>query len=143
MDEPLTIEIVSFSYKTSDTSEIFTWDKGRQGGGFVFDLRCLPNPGRLEVFKDKTGLDIGVREFLEKEPSVATYKTHVEALIGMAIENYLSRKFVFLSVSFGCTGGQHRSVYFTEWLYSRIGNTFGSKVSLVVRHRNLQEKGMI
>ncbi|MBO4282743.1 MAG: phosphotransferase [Bacteroidales bacterium] len=107
--EPLTLEVRSFSFRKGLPAD----DSGH-GGGFVFDCRSLPNPGREEAYRHLTGQHPDVIAYLERQGSVAVYFEHVKALIENALENYQSRKFTHLSVSFGCTGGQHRSVYFAE-----------------------------
>ncbi len=105
----LVVRIFSFSYRTG-----LPQDTSGHGGGFVFDLRCLPNPGRDPQFKEMTGLDEGVRRWLEAEPEVDAYRTHVLALVDQAVGKYVERGFDHLSIAFGCTGGQHRSVYFAD-----------------------------
>ena len=109
--EPLTLDICSFSFRKGLPA-----DESGHGGGFVFDCRCLPNPGREEAFRHLTGKHPEVVAYLEKEGAVAVFFEHVRALVGQAVENYHSRRFRHLSVAFGCTGGQHRSVYFAERL---------------------------
>jgi RNase adaptor protein for sRNA GlmZ degradation len=139
----LTVEITSFSYKALLPPHLFTLDGGRHGGGFVFDCRALPNPGREERFKLATGLDLDVINYLEACPEVWSFREHVFALIDASVSKYLERGFDFLSVSFGCTGGQHRSVYFTEKLCSHLSNSFGERVKPVVLHPSLREKGLL
>jgi RNase adaptor protein for sRNA GlmZ degradation len=139
----LTIEIHSFSYKEPLPPTLFSWDEGRHGGGFVFDCRCLPNPGREERFKSQTGLDTGVKEYLLALDEVADFKNRSFSLIVAAVEQYLSRRFTFLSVGFGCTGGQHRSVFMADKLGSELIERFGDKVTVIVQHVNLKAKGFI
>ena len=91
-------------------------DKSGNGGGFIFDCRCLPNPGRYDEYKKCNGNDQNVIDFLEEKPQIAVYFEHVKAIVDMAIKNYMERSFSNLSISFGCTGGQHRSVYFANKL---------------------------
>ncbi len=123
--EPLHVDISSFSYKKGLPS-----DESGNGGGFVFDCRCLPNPGREIRFRHLTGKDGEVIAYLEKEGSVAVYFEHARAMVEMAIENYLARHFTHLSISFGCTGGQHRSVYFAH----RMAGYIQKKYPLVRVH---------
>ncbi|GAB1405302.1 MAG: RNase adapter RapZ [Lentimicrobiaceae bacterium] len=111
----LKVSIQSFSFK-----EGIPRDEGEHGGGFVFDCRALPNPGRLEAFKDLTGNDEAVKSFLAARPEPATFLSGVYLLVDQAVENYLSRGFTSLTVSFGCTGGQHRSVYCAAQLSSHL-----------------------
>ncbi len=137
----LTIEITSFSYKRPLPPHLFSTDAGRHGGGFVFDCRCLPNPGREERFKSQTGRDVGVISYLESAPEVSLFREHAFSLVVSAVTNYLDRGFSFLSVGFGCTGGQHRSVFLTEVLARSIQSRFPEHVEVRVHHSNLDEEG--
>lgn len=105
----LTILVQSFSFKKS-----IPQDPSPNGGGFVFDCRALPNPGREPQYRAFTGQDTCVIEYLEQYPEVKSFKEHVFAIADQSIDNYLERHFDHLMISFGCTGGQHRSVYFAE-----------------------------
>jgi len=136
MSSELIVRLTSFSYKRSLPS-----DDTEHGGGFMFDCRCLPNPGRQEFFRSKTGLEKEVIEFLEKEEEVQRYYSTVETLISQAVEKYISRGFSHLMVSFGCTGGQHRSVYCTERIRNHLVATYA--VSVEVDHKGLKELGYI
>ena len=107
MQNKLNIEIHSFSYKKGGIPK----DISANGGGFVFDCRGILNPGRIEEYKIQTGNDIGVQEFLETKTEMPKFLKAIQALISISIENYLSRGFENLQINFGCTGGQHRSVY--------------------------------
>ncbi|HAH05047.1 MAG TPA: phosphotransferase enzyme family protein, partial [Elusimicrobia bacterium] len=111
----LTVRVQSFSYRAGLPS-----DPRGHGGGFVFDCRALPNPGRQERFARLTGQDAEVAAFLDGEPAVPAFLGHVFALIEPAVENYRGRNFTDLFVAFGCTGGQHRSVYCAERLARRL-----------------------
>ncbi|OGR52919.1 MAG: phosphotransferase enzyme family protein [Elusimicrobia bacterium GWA2_62_23] len=126
----LTVRVMSFSFKNG-----LPLDEKGHGGGFVFDCRALPNPGRYEQYKQLTGLDKSVAEFLKKEPEVAKYLESVFAITDMSVENYLSRNFTSLMVNFGCTGGRHRSVYCAEALAARVKAKYGARVELL--HREL------
>lgn len=123
----LTVRIQSFAY----TDGVPTDEKGH-GGGYVFDCRALPNPGRFEEYTKLTGQDDAVKAFLENEPAVGDFIRHVFALIDQTVENYQRRNFTDLLVVFGCTGGQHRSVYCAERLATHLREQF--QVHVEVRH---------
>lgn len=112
----LTVRICSFSYVRDGIPA----DESGNGGGFVFDCRCLPNPGRLDEFKQVTGLDANVIDYLERAPTVAAFLESAHSMVNLAIASYEDRSFTHLMVSFGCTGGQHRSVYCAESLGDRL-----------------------
>ncbi len=126
----LTVRIISFSFKNGLPLD----DKGH-GGGFVFDCRALPNPGRYPEYAPLTGMDKPVADFLRKEPEVAKFLESVFSIADQSVENYLSRNFTSLMVNFGCTGGRHRSVYCAETLAARIKQKYGARVELL--HREL------
>jgi aminoglycoside/choline kinase family phosphotransferase len=127
----LVLRIFSFSYKGGIPRD----DTGH-GGGFVFDARSVPNPGRQEQFKPLTGKDAPVMEFLDLQPSAREFLAHAASLVEASIDAYQRRGFTSLSVSFGCTGGQHRSVYFAEQLAKKLRGRPGLEV--VVRHLELE-----
>lgn len=139
----LTVEITSFSFKAALPPHLFSLEEDRHGGGFVFDCRSLPNPGREERFKSKTGLDLDVSAYLEAATEVAAFRDHAFNLVEGAVKNFLDRGFTFMNVSFGCTGGQHRSVFFTEKLSHHLQTTFAPNVATKVIHYNLVQKGFI
>ena len=114
---PLKISIYSFSFKQS-----LPVDKSGNGGGFVFDCRCLPNPGRYEKYKFLTGKDQEVIDYLNENPEVNLFYEHLRSIVDIAINNYVERKFQHLMLNFGCTGGQHRSVYFAERIHKHLKN---------------------
>ena len=109
----------------------------------MFDCRSLPNPGRLDAFKSKTGLDADVCAYLESAPEVAVFRDHAFNLVEGAVKNFLERGFSFMNVSFGCTGGQHRSVFFTENLSRHLSSTFAPYLATKVVHYNLAAKGLL
>ena len=117
----LQVQINSFSYKDPSSLPV---DLSGNGGGFVFDCRCLPNPGRYEQYKRLNGTDQQVKDFLDNSPEVALYFDHVKSIADMAVKNYTSRSFSNLMISFGCTGGQHRSVYFANKLSKYLQSTY-------------------
>ena len=129
---PLTVRIESFSYK-----EGLPQDDTGHGGGFIFDCRTLPNPGRLEKFAKQTGSDPEVIAFLESSEEVHSYLTRVRDLISQVVENYQRRNFSHLAVAFGCTGGQHRSVYCANMLAKFLAEKYHLKVEL--SHRDLEK----
>jgi RNase adaptor protein for sRNA GlmZ degradation len=130
----LTVRIFSFSFHGSVPAD----DTGN-GGGFVFDARSLPNPGREEHFRAQTGKDASVIEYLDREESVARFLSHVYPLVDASVANYRQRGFSSLMVSFGCTGGQHRSVYLAEHLAQHLRDA--QDVEVVVRHIGLEKLG--
>ncbi len=123
----LTVRVQSFSYRT----RVPTDEKGH-GGGYVFDCRALPNPGRFERFSRLDGRHADVIAFLEKEPGIQSFLSHVYGLIDQAVENYQSRNFTDLLVAFGCTGGRHRSIYCAEQLARHLRERYD--VDVEVRH---------
>lgn len=127
----LNVVVDSFSYKKS-----IPFDYSGNGGGFVFDCRFLPNPGREAQYKKLTGKDTAVKAYLEDFMEVMAFRTNVFAIVESAIDNYLRRQFTHLTVHFGCTGGQHRSVYFAEALAQHIAQHY-PKVNVILQHTNL------
>jgi len=132
--ENLVVRIFSFSFHRG-----LPTDETGHGGGFVFDCRNLPNPGREERFRDLTGKDAPVIDYLNQCDSVHHFLASVMSLVDASVSDYQRRGFKSLMVSFGCTGGQHRSVYLAEQLAKRLGNRSGVKV--VVRHLGLENLG--
>jgi aminoglycoside/choline kinase family phosphotransferase len=132
--ENLLVRIFSFSFHRNVPQD----DTGH-GGGFVFDVRSLPNPGREDRFKSLTGKDAPVIEYLDREESVLQFLSSVIPLVDSSVSNYQQRGFKNLMVSFGCTGGQHRSVYLAEQLAKRLRGREG--VDVVVRHLELEQLG--
>lgn len=143
MSSILTVEITSFSFKENFPAHLFSVEGERHGGGFVFDCRSLPNPGREAEFKMKTGLDKDVAAYLVSRIEVSQFQTHAFSLVDAAVKNFLERDFTFMNVSFGCTGGQHRSVYFTELLAKHLRSSFAPQVEPKVIHHNLLKKGFL
>jgi aminoglycoside/choline kinase family phosphotransferase len=129
----LKVRVFSFSFHKQVPT-----DESGNGGGFVFDARSLPNPGREERFKQQTGRDAGVIEYLRAEESVAQFAENAFALVDASVAAYQRRGFKDLMVSFGCTGGQHRSVYLAELLGKHLSGKAG--VEAVVRHLNLEQR---
>jgi aminoglycoside/choline kinase family phosphotransferase len=129
-DSPLTVRISSFSFLQNG----YPACAGKQGGGFVFDCRGILNPGRIDVYKTQSGLDQPVRLFLEQETKMPNFLNAVYEAVDIAVEDYLSRGFDALEIHFGCTGGQHRSVFAAESLNKYLQKKYG--VRTVVQHLN-------
>jgi aminoglycoside/choline kinase family phosphotransferase len=127
----LVVRIFSFSFHQG-----LPQDESGNGGGFIFDGRSLPNPGREERFKALTGQDGPVIDYLNQQESVHQFFASVLSLVDAAIANYQQRGFKNVMVSFGCTGGQHRSVFLAEQLAKRLRNRNGLEVR--VRHLGLE-----
>ena len=126
---PLMVHINSFSYRVGIPA-----DESNNGGGFVFDMRGILNPGRFDDCKHLTGLDKPVQEFLASKTKMPAFLNSVWSTIDITIEDYLSRGFESLQINFGCTGGQHRSVYAAEQTAKYLQEKYNLK--LVVKHTN-------
>jgi aminoglycoside/choline kinase family phosphotransferase len=134
--DKLVARVFSFSFHRGGPPK----DETGHGGGFVFDARSLPNPGREERFKALTGKDAPVIEYLRQHKNVDEYLKNAESLVDASINNYQSRGFKSLTASFGCTGGQHRSVYLAEQLAKHLRAKDG--VEVVLRHIELEKMGL-
>ncbi len=132
-ENTLTIRVTSFSYKKG-----IPYDPSENGGGFVFDCRGLPNPGRYPEYKSFWGTDQVVIEFLDKYEEVAEFQRNVQEIVKISIKEYLSRGFNHLCINFGCTGGQHRSVYNAEKFAAWAVNNF--PVNVVLLHTEKQKR---
>lgn len=128
----LVVSVKSFSYKKGIPE-----DSSGNGGGFVFDCRAVHNPGRYDRYKSLTGLDEPVIDFLEKDGEITRFLDHVYGLVDASVERYLKRGFTSLSVCFGCTGGQHRSVYSAQQVAEHLHRKFGIKIILEHREQNI------
>ena len=126
----LTVIVQSFSFKKGVPE-----DPSGNGGGFVFDCRALPNPGREKKYATFTGKDACVKEYLEQYKEVEVFVNHVCALVDMSVDNYLERKFNHLTVNFGCTGAQHRSVYFAERTAAHLRTKY-PQIVVELKHTN-------
>jgi aminoglycoside/choline kinase family phosphotransferase len=130
--EHVTVRIFSFSFHRG-----LPKDDSGHGGGFVFDARSIPNPGREERFKALNGKDVPVIDYLNQQESVHQFMANVISLVDASVNNYQRRGFKNLMVSFGCTGGQHRSVYLAEQLAKYLRDRNG--VEVVVQHHELEK----
>lgn len=136
LNSRLTVTINSFSFKKG-----YPNDFSGNGGGFVFDCRPLPNPGREPEFKTKTGRDWEVIDYLMAKPAVHQFLDNVKGIVSQSVESYRERHFSNLMVSFGCTGGQHRSVFFAHTIYDWLKATYPD-IQLKLNHieQNIKEE---
>ena len=130
----LVVKVMSFAYKKGIPN-----DSSGNGGGFVFDCRAINNPGKYERYKSFTGLDAPVIEFLEKDGEVTTFLEHCYELADASVARYIERGFTNLMICYGCTGGQHRSVYCAQHTARHIAEKFNVKVELVHREQNVEQ----
>ena len=128
-NEKLTVVVNSFSFKNGGIPE----DRSGNGGGFVFDCRALPNPGRYEEYKKLTGQDSEVQDYLNQYPEVHHFIELTQSIVSQSVENYLERNFKNLFVNFGCTGGQHRSVFFAETTAKALHQKY-PQIKVVLNH---------
>ncbi|MCR4918395.1 MAG: phosphotransferase [Prevotella sp.] len=128
----LVVRVFSFSYKRG----LPTDDSGN-GGGYVFDCRSTHNPGRYAEYKELTGLDQPVIHFLEADGEITTFLESVYRLADHHVERYLERGFQHLMFSFGCTGGQHRSVYCAQHLAEHLHRNYGIRIELCHREQGI------
>ncbi|MGC9375253.1 MAG: RapZ C-terminal domain-containing protein [Bacteroidales bacterium] len=135
MKDKLTVTINSFSYKRSIPK-----DKSGNGGGFVFDCRAVHNPGRYEKYQSLTGKDQQVIDFFEQKTEIHQFLKHVFSLVEMSVKKYQERNFTHLMVSFGCTGGQHRSVYCAEKLADFLQNKFDIHIQVHHIEQEINQK---
>lgn len=133
-ESELTVKVNSFSFKQG-----IPRDLSGNGGGFVFDCRGLPNPGRYEEYRNFTGRDKNVISFLEKRAEVSEFIDHAFEMVAISVTTYLSRGFTSLMVNFGCTGGRHRSVYCAETLAHRLNKHFNVRVELSHVEQNISQ----
>lgn len=137
MDTKLHINVRSFSYKKG-----IPLDPSGNGGGFVFDCRGVLNPGRIQEYKTKTGRDREVMEYLETQTRIFEFLEGAYRLVDLTIEDYLQRGFTNLEINFGCTGGQHRSVYSADAMARHIQEKF-PEVEVEVHHVEQEAKNWV
>lgn len=130
----LVVKVTSFAYKKGIPE-----DSSGNGGGFVFDCRAVNNPGKYDRYKPFTGLDEPVIRFLEDDGEITTFLEHVYGLVDASVKRYMERGFTNLSICFGCTGGQHRSVYSAQHLAEHLNKQFGVQVNLIHREQNIEQ----
>lgn len=130
----LKLKVFSFAYKKGIPN-----DTSGNGGGFVFDCRAINNPGKYERYKPFTGLDAQVIKYLEDDGGILKFLDHVYELVDTSVSCYIERRFTSLMVSFGCTGGQHRSVYCAQHLAEHVSKKFGIQVELVHREQDIEQ----
>ena len=131
--KPLVVRVMSFSYKKGIPA-----DPSGNGGGFVFDCRAVNNPGKYERYTHFTGMDEPVITFLEEDGEILPFLEQAYQLVDFSVKRYKDRGFQNLMVSFGCTGGQHRSVYAAEKMAAHINEKFGVEVQLIHREQNME-----
>lgn len=130
----LTVKVLSFAYKKGIPN-----DSSGNGGGYVFDCRAVNNPGKYERYKPFTGLDQQVIDFLEDDGEILEFLDHCYALVDATVKRYIERGFTNLMVAFGCTGGQHRSVYCAQHMAEHLNHDFNVRVELVHREQNIEQ----
>ena len=131
---PLVVRVYSFSYRKGIPE-----DESGNGGGYVFDCRSTHNPGRYEPYKQLTGLDEPVIRFLEDDGEILTFLDHIYAMADAHVARYIQRGFTSLMFSFGCTGGQHRSVYSAQHLAEHIHEKYGIEVRIIHREQGITQ----
>ncbi len=130
----LVVKVFSFSFKNGVPQD----DSGH-GGGYVFDCRGTNNPGRYVEYQHLTGLDQPVIDFLEKDGEILSFLEHIYPIVDFHAKRFIEREFTSLMISFGCTGGQHRSVYCAQCMAQHLHDKFGVKVILCHREQNITQ----
>ena len=131
----LLVTIYSFSYKRG-----LPEDTSGNGGGYIFDCRSTHNPGKYDEYKALTGLDQPVIDFLKQDGEILTFLDSVYRLVDHHVERFIERDFTNLQVAFGCTGGQHRSVYCAEHLALHLKDKYDVQIELIHRERNIKKE---
>ena len=130
----LLVTVYSFSFRKG-----IPVDESGNGGGYVFDCRSTHNPGKYEQYKMLTGRDKPVIDFLEQDGEIVAFLNNVYALVDHHVERFIERGFTRLQICFGCTGGQHRSVYSAEATAHHLHDKYGIQVHLVHREQHIEE----
>lgn len=130
----LVVTVYSFSFKKGIPE-----DTSGNGGGYVFDCRSTHNPGKYDEYKHLTGLDRPVIDFLEKDGEILTFLESVDKIVDHHVERFMERGFTHLQVAFGCTGGQHRSVYCAEHVAKRLKEKYGVGIHLIHREQGIDK----
>ncbi|MCQ2341762.1 MAG: phosphotransferase, partial [Paludibacteraceae bacterium] len=133
--KPLVVRVFSFSYKKGIPQDV-----SGNGGGFVFDCRAVNNPGKYDRYANLTGLDEAVIRFIEDDGEMQPFLEACYQLVDASVKRYMDRGFQNLMVSFGCTGGQHRSVYGAEKMAHHIHQKFGVEVQIIHREQNMTKE---
>ena len=131
----LEVKVYSFAYKKGIPNDV-----SGNGGGYVFDCRAINNPGKYERYNNYNGLDEPVIKFLEDDGEIIDFLNNIYPIVDRHVKRYIDRSFTNLMISFGCTGGQHRSVYAAQKVSEHISKKFGVKVSLIHREQNLEQE---
>jgi len=131
--DKLTVRVQSFSYKRGIPE-----DPSGNGGGFVFDCRFIHNPGRYQPYKKLTGRDQEVLDFFKEKSNIDEFVIKVEQIVDEAVENYIERGFASLCINFGCTGGQHRSVFSADYIAKHLQEKYS--INVVLHHREQERK---
>ena len=126
----LTVRVMSFSYRKG-----LPHDDSGNGGGFIFDCRGMHNPGKYDCYKKITGADAPVIEFLEERGEVQKFLEHAYGMVDPSVDRYIERGFANLMVSFGCTGGQHRSLYCANHMAEHLKLKYGDRINILLEHR--------
>lgn len=135
VERKLEVKIFSFSYKKG-----IPVDESGNGGGYVFDCRAIENPGKYEHYKHFTGLDQEVIKYLEDDGGIKKFLSHVYDLADAHVKRYMERKFTNLMFAFGCTGGQHRSVYCAQHLAEHLSNKYNISVKVIHREQGIEQE---
>ena len=133
-DKRLEVSVYSFAYKKG-----IPVDNSGNGGGFVFDCRAINNPGKFEHYRQFTGLDPEVIKFLEDDGGVTKFLDSAYSMVDNHVKVFIERKFTHMQVCFGCTGGQHRSVYCAEHLARHLAEKFDIKVTVMHRELDIEK----